>query len=113
MQEHVVAAGAIPPGNAKGNPDFAGARPVVRQDIRLTPGGNKELTMPIQDLIGLLVKDYPILLFMKGTRSAPQCGFSYNTVELLNQTKVRDRVTARPRPRTYARTMRARARTYM
>lgn len=87
MQEHVVTAGAIPPGNAKGSTLFAKGRLTVRPDVRLTPGGNKELSVDINELIGMLVKDFPVLLFMKGTRNEPQCGFSYNTVQLLNESR--------------------------
>ena len=34
--------------------------------------------------IELLIKSSPILVFMKGTKLMPQCGFSNNVVQILN-----------------------------
>lgn len=39
--------------------------------------------------LGELVKAAPVMLFMKGTPSAPQCGFSRQTVSLLREKGVR------------------------
>jgi Grx4 family monothiol glutaredoxin len=36
-----------------------------------------------------LVKAAPVMLFMKGTPSAPQCGFSRQTVALLRERSIR------------------------
>jgi monothiol glutaredoxin len=35
-------------------------------------------------LIGQQVKENPVILYMKGTPSAPQCGFSLQAVRILN-----------------------------
>jgi monothiol glutaredoxin len=40
---------------------------------------------PTRQRIQQLVDDHPVMLFMKGDRSAPQCGFSANVVGLLDQ----------------------------
>lgn len=40
-----------------------------------------ELTERVQELIS----ENPVLLFMKGTPSAPRCGFSLRTVQVLDQ----------------------------
>mmetsp|Transcript_37122 Transcript_37122/g.60783 ORF Transcript_37122/g.60783 Transcript_37122/m.60783 type:complete len:137 (+) Transcript_37122:111-521(+) len=40
----------------------------------------------IQALIKKQVDDNPIMLYMKGTPSAPSCGFSMQTVRILNAT---------------------------
>jgi monothiol glutaredoxin len=37
-----------------------------------------------QDRISTLVKDNKVLVFMKGTKLMPQCGFSNNVVQILN-----------------------------
>lgn len=37
-----------------------------------------------QERIKSLVEEHPILLFMKGSKLFPQCGFSNNAVQLLN-----------------------------
>jgi Grx4 family monothiol glutaredoxin len=39
--------------------------------------------------LGELVKAAPVMLFMKGTPSAPQCGFSRQTVSILREKGVR------------------------
>ncbi|KAF2270418.1 glutaredoxin [Lojkania enalia] len=39
--------------------------------------------------LGELVKAAPVMLFMKGTPSAPQCGFSRQTVSILREKQVR------------------------
>uniref|UniRef100_A0A7S2ZKM9 Uncharacterized monothiol glutaredoxin ycf64 n=1 Tax=Rhodosorus marinus TaxID=101924 RepID=A0A7S2ZKM9_9RHOD len=38
----------------------------------------------ISKQIDKIVKETPVVLFMKGLPSAPQCGFSYKTVQILN-----------------------------
>ncbi len=40
---------------------------------------------PTRERIQQLIADHPVMLFMKGDRSAPQCGFSANVVGLLDQ----------------------------
>lgn len=37
-----------------------------------------------QDRINTLVKDNKVIVFMKGTKLMPQCGFSNNVVQILN-----------------------------
>jgi len=37
----------------------------------------------VQEMIGKQVADNPVLLFMKGTPQAPQCGFSMRTCQAL------------------------------
>lgn len=39
--------------------------------------------------MGELVKAAPVMLFMKGTPSQPQCGFSRKTVSLLREKNIR------------------------
>ena len=38
----------------------------------------------VQDWIGKQVADNDVVLFMKGTRSMPQCGFSMQVAQILN-----------------------------
>ena len=42
----------------------------------------------INQKIENLIAENPILLFMKGTKEAPQCGFSAQVVHILNQYSV-------------------------
>jgi len=47
----------------------------------------KEVASEMKDVLGLIekqVKEHDIMLFMKGTPSQPQCGFSLQTVRVLN-----------------------------
>jgi len=41
--------------------------------------------MSVQDEIRALVEKNPVVLFMKGTRSAPQCGFSARVCDILDE----------------------------
>ena len=47
---------------------------------RVVPTGQNE----VHELIASQVKENPVMLYMKGTPSAPQCGFSSQTVRILN-----------------------------
>ncbi|BAY14458.1 glutaredoxin-like protein [Nostoc sp. HK-01] len=42
------------------------------------------MTPELQEKIDNLVKENKILVFMKGTKLMPQCGFSNNVVQILN-----------------------------
>ncbi len=42
------------------------------------------MTDSTHDRIAGLVKEHPVLLFMKGERFAPQCGFSAQVVQMLD-----------------------------
>lgn len=42
------------------------------------------MTPELQERLDNLVKQHKILVFMKGTKLMPQCGFSNNVVQILN-----------------------------
>ena len=42
----------------------------------------------IQKKIGRQIEENPIILYMKGSKEAPQCGFSAQVVNILNYYKV-------------------------
>jgi monothiol glutaredoxin len=42
------------------------------------------MTTPAQEKIDALVKQNKVMLFMKGSKLMPQCGFSNNAVQILN-----------------------------
>jgi monothiol glutaredoxin len=44
----------------------------------------EELAGDVQEKIQALVDAHPVLLFMKGSKLFPQCGFSNNAVQILN-----------------------------
>ena len=43
---------------------------------------------PVQSHLAQLVQSHPVVLFMKGTPSAPQCGFSYAVANVLEHYEV-------------------------
>eukprot|EP00879_Flechtneria_rotunda_P008671 GHRR01009084.1.p1 GENE.GHRR01009084.1~~GHRR01009084.1.p1 ORF type:complete len:268 (+),score=84.85 GHRR01009084.1:304-1107(+) len=86
MEEALAETGSIPPGNAPGETKWqnrTAARP--KADIKLTAG--KAINVPIETLIDQVVKGNKVVAFVKGTRSAPQCGFSYKMLTILNELK--------------------------
>lgn len=82
MEEHLAATGKIPPGNETGNNTWF-QQPKRKPDLRLTPGRNTKLTVPLEQLIDKLVKEAKVVAFIKGSRYAPQCGFSQRVVGIL------------------------------
>lgn len=60
---------------------------------KYAPGASDEAGAPSKEeldtRLGELVKAAPVMLFMKGTPSAPQCGFSRQTVSILREKGVR------------------------
>ena len=42
--------------------------------------------MNVQEFISEQLNSYPVVLFMKGTPQAPQCGFSATVVQVLRET---------------------------
>jgi len=47
----------------------------------------------VQDFIRETVTNYPVVLFMKGTAQAPQCGFSGRAIQVLQASGVTKLVT--------------------
>ncbi|CAN6576118.1 unnamed protein product [Malus baccata var. baccata] len=85
MEEHIKATGKVPPGNESGNTTWVRKPPPRKKksDLRLTPGPNVQLTVPLEELIDRLVKENKVVAFIKGSRSAPLCGFSQKVVGIL------------------------------
>lgn len=83
MEEHIEATGKVPPGNEKGNTTWVRQTPKTKADIRLTPRPNTKLTVPLEELIDRMVKENKVVAFIKGSRTAPQCGFSQRVVGIL------------------------------
>jgi len=52
-------------------------------------GETKESKEELHKRLSTLVKAAPVMLFMKGTPSAPQCGFSRQTVAILRENSVK------------------------
>ncbi|XP_026423940.1 bifunctional monothiol glutaredoxin-S16, chloroplastic-like [Papaver somniferum] len=82
MEEHIAATGKIPPGNESGNSTWV-KKTQKKPDLRLTPGRHVQLTVPLENLIDQLVKENKVVAFIKGSRSAPLCGFSQKVVGIL------------------------------
>ena len=54
-----------------------------------TSGAKQEIKEDLHQRLTTLVKAAPVMLFMKGTPSAPQCGFSRQMVALLRENSVK------------------------
>ncbi|GAV73569.1 Glutaredoxin domain-containing protein [Cephalotus follicularis] len=83
MEEHIKATGKVPPGNESGNTTWVRQPPKKKSDLRLTPGRHVQLTVPLEELIDRLVKENKVVAFIKGSRSAPLCGFSQRVIGIL------------------------------
>lgn len=83
MEEHMTATGKVPPGNESGNTTWIRQPPKKKPDLRLTPGRHMQLTIPLEELIDRLVKENKVVAFIKGSRSAPMCGFSQRVIGIL------------------------------
>ncbi|XP_042487720.1 bifunctional monothiol glutaredoxin-S16, chloroplastic [Macadamia integrifolia] len=84
MEEHIEATGKVPTGNESGNTTWIRQPPQKKKpDLRLTPGRHVQLTVPLEELIERLVKENKVVAFIKGSRSAPLCGFSQRVVGIL------------------------------
>ncbi|CAN1277054.1 Bifunctional monothiol glutaredoxin-S16, chloroplastic [Linum perenne] len=84
MEEHIKSTGKVPPGNESGNATWARQPPKKKKaDLRLTPGRHVQLTVALEELIDRLVKENRVVAFIKGSRSAPMCGFSQKVVGIL------------------------------
>ena len=46
--------------------------------------------MDIQEVIKQQVTTHPVVVYMKGTPTAPRCGFSANVINILNSLGVKD-----------------------
>src|SRR3990170_3815341 len=46
--------------------------------------------MDIQEVIKQQVTTHPVVVYMKGTPTAPRCGFSANVIKILNSLGVKD-----------------------
>ncbi|OAF99031.1 glutaredoxin [Paraphaeosphaeria sporulosa] len=80
------------PAQTSGAKDLAGYAPNA-SDPNTAPehsSGDAETSKEeLNKRLGELVKAAPVMLFMKGTPSAPQCGFSRQTVALLREKGIR------------------------
>ncbi|CAA0830566.1 Bifunctional monothiol glutaredoxin-S16-chloroplastic [Striga hermonthica] len=84
VQEHISSTGKVPPGNESGNSTWVkNAPPRKKADLRLTPGRHVQISVPLESLIDRLVKENKVVAFIKGSRGAPQCGFSQRVVAIL------------------------------
>ena len=92
VQDHYNKTGEVPVGNMPGPGSWSVKRqgapgsppPGGKADLKLTPGkGEADLSVSVSDLIDSLVKTAPVVAFIKGSRHAPECGFSHAVVGAL------------------------------
>ena len=85
-----TAGGDVPPGNTpEGSKAWTVRRPAgagAKPELRLTSGkGLADLTVPLSRLIDDVVKGSTVVAFVKGTRLAPECGFSKRLLGCLEE----------------------------
>ncbi|GAU51309.1 hypothetical protein TSUD_412690 [Trifolium subterraneum] len=85
MEEYIKVSGKVPPGNESGNVTWTRPQPKKKPDLRLTPGRHVQLTVPLEELVDKLVKENKVVAFIKGSRSAPLCGFSQKVIGILEK----------------------------
>lgn len=88
MEEYIKATGKVPPGNESGNTTWVRQPPRKTADLRLTRGRHVQLSVPLEELIDQLVKEHKVVAFIKGSRSAPLCGFSQRVISILENERV-------------------------
>ncbi|RDY02657.1 Bifunctional monothiol glutaredoxin-S16, chloroplastic [Mucuna pruriens] len=88
MEEYIKVSGKVPPGNESGNATWVRQPPKKKPDLRLTPGRHMQLTVPLENLLDTLVKENKVVVFIKGSRSAPLCGFSQRVIAILENVGV-------------------------
>ncbi|XP_002982642.2 bifunctional monothiol glutaredoxin-S16, chloroplastic [Selaginella moellendorffii] len=84
VEEHIKATGSVPSGNSPGNTTWT-AKKKAKNDLKMKPSRDKELTITLEELIGIVVKTHNVVAFIKGSRTAPQCGFSHRVLTILEQ----------------------------
>ncbi|CAK8574883.1 unnamed protein product [Lathyrus sativus] len=85
MEEHIKITGKVPPGNESGNATWIRQQPKKKPDLRLTPGRHVQLTVSLEELVDKLVKENKVVAFIKGSRTAPLCGFSQKVIGILEK----------------------------
>eukprot|EP00250_Pteridium_aquilinum_P006700 c16564_g1_i1 orf=98-991(+) len=86
MEEHIASTGKAPPGNEQGVTTWTEKRArLSKQDIWLMPGPNVKLNITLEELIDKVVKGSKVVAFIKGSRTAPECGFSHRVLTILNE----------------------------
>lgn len=90
VEEAVATHGRVPVGNTPDCKDWTQRKPKAgKSEIKLTSGkGLADLTVPLSTLIDAVVKQNKVVAFIKGTRAAPECGFSKRLVLNLDETGV-------------------------
>jgi len=84
MQDAIEATGGIPDGNTKGNTKWQIKKVSSKPELKLTSGkGLSDLSIPLHDLLRQVVRENKVVAFIKGTRTEPACGFSYQMVSEL------------------------------
>lgn len=56
--------------------------------IKKLAGANEVATGSLEDRLKTLINKSKVMVFMKGDKSGPKCGFSKQLVQILNDTKV-------------------------
>eukprot|EP00242_Pyramimonas_sp_CCMP2087_P013643 CAMPEP_0198199962 /NCGR_PEP_ID=MMETSP1445-20131203/3056_1 /TAXON_ID=36898 /ORGANISM="Pyramimonas sp., Strain CCMP2087" /LENGTH=319 /DNA_ID=CAMNT_0043869879 /DNA_START=36 /DNA_END=995 /DNA_ORIENTATION=+ len=87
MQECISTTGRVPPGNEPGERQWiTRKKKPAKPEIELTDGTDSQHDMDA--LLKEAVANHPIVLFIKGSRTNPECSFSYNILQIFEEYKV-------------------------
>ena len=89
MQESISASGRVPPGNEPGVRKWiTRKKKPAKPEIQLTDGTDTSSGQNMEDLLRQVVAKHPVVLFIKGSRTNPECSFSYNILSIFNEYEV-------------------------
>jgi Grx4 family monothiol glutaredoxin len=67
------------------SPDTNGTNGAVLQPSTITTTRNGKPAQTLQDRLNTLLSQHPVMLFMKGSKDSPKCGFSSRVVQVLDK----------------------------
>ena len=70
-------------------PELAKKVEKYNQELKGAQSDDKDSKVALNDRLEKLINFNPVMLFMKGNPSAPQCGFSRKIVDILNKEKIK------------------------
>ena len=89
MQESISASGRVPPGNEPGVRKWiTRKKKPAKPEIQLTDGTDTSSGQNMENLLRQVVAKHPVVLFIKGSRTNPECSFSYNILSIFNEYEV-------------------------
>jgi glutaredoxin-related protein len=85
MEEHINTTTKVHLGNVNGNMTWIAKKPrQAKLDILFTLGPHVKFNVSTEDFIDKVVKEYNVVVYIKGTWTTSQCGFSHRVLTIPN-----------------------------